>query len=123
MSAWLAFPWQNSWAAIAAGEVQAVLDDPVYGPAPSTSVPWRRLLAWRGELCPVLEDPALPDSTTGREAAIVLIDPHGTLALRVSGPPRPVEGDAIDGILESEFGPIPVWTRSGLLERWTRSNS
>ncbi len=123
MTVWLTFPWQDGQAALAVSEVQAVLDDPVYGSSPWPEGPWRRLLAWRGELCPVIEDPGLAAEPGPREAALVLVHHEGALALRIAAPPRLVEGTAGAGILETDAGPLPVWTRTALLERWIRSEA
>lgn len=115
------FEWDADWAALPVEQVSAVLDDPVYGLSPWSDRSWRRLLAHRGELCPVLEAPGLPETPTPGETALVLLAPEGNVALRLPGPPRLVAGNRQhDEIRQGDFR-ARIWSRERLLERLRRS--
>lgn len=89
---WVTFVWHGARAALPAKAVTAIVDRPALGPLPTPLANVAAMLAYGGELCPVIATP----EASADAPVLVCLDAAGNVALRVGEPVRVENGEPQD---------------------------
>jgi len=109
---WVTFVWHGTRHAVPAARVTAIVDRPALGPLPAPLRGVAAMLAYGGELCPVVSTPE-----AGEDASVlVCLGEDGNVALRVGNPIRVETADDDGAPPQFSEEPLPLLDVSQLIE-------